>query len=112
MQAQSLVFLMHNILLWGKKKNTVKFQFAYSSFGFSWPWISLVIDLLCMCCRHLVLQLHRYALPPFLSRSTFVIPQVEQHALELFKAACTFCIKNMKKKEKKQRDKRLFNNVC
>lgn len=32
---------------------------------------------------------------PLMSRSTFVISQLEQHDLELFKAACTFCIKNI-----------------
>jgi hypothetical protein len=42
-----------------------------------------------------------------MSHSTFVTTQIEQHDLELFKAACTFCKKkkkqNEKKKEKKQK---------
>lgn len=77
-------------------------------------WVFLALDFpcdpLCMCCRRLVLRLHPYApLPfPFMSRSTFVISQLEQHDLELFKAACTFCIKNMKKKEKKAKRQKVI----
>lgn len=55
---------------------------------------------------------HWYVRPPFMSRSPFVITQIEQHDLELFKAACTFCKKKNNKKLKKKRNKRLFNNVC
>lgn len=41
---------------------------------------------------------------PFMSRSTFVISQLEQHDLELFKAACTFCIKKYEKERKKSKE--------
>lgn len=36
---------------------------------------------------------------------TFVISQLEQHDLELFKAACIFCIKKRKRKKKAKRQK-------
>lgn len=37
---------------------------------------------------------------PFMSHSTFVTTQIEQHDLELFNAACTFCKKKKNIKNK------------
>lgn len=103
MQAQSLIFLMHNILLWGKEK-----EYSQIPMCIFLIWIFLALDFpcdcMCMCCRRLVLQLHRYAVPPFMSHSTFVTSQLEQHDLELFKAACTFCIKKYEKERKKSKE--------
>lgn len=100
-----LDFLMQSILLWGvgnKTKSTFNLHFLHLSF--SWPWISLVT--FCIRATNCRLQVHWYVLPPFMSHSIFVITQIEQHDLELFKAACTFCKKKKKKVKKKRKNKK------
>lgn len=93
----------------GEKKNTTKCQLAYSSFGFSWPWISLVTLCVCAAGAWPCGCINMPPLPfPFMSRSTFVISQLEQHDLELFKAACTFCIKKYEKERKKAKRQKVI----
>lgn len=112
MQAQSLIFFNAQDLTFGGRKriqSNSNLHILHLGFlGLGSPLVTLCVCAAgawpCSCINN--------ALPPFMSRSTFVISQVEQHDPELFKAACIFCIKKNEKERKKQRDKRLFNNVC
>lgn len=86
----------------GGRGNKVKFQFAFPSSEFFLA-LNFPCDILYVCYKLQTLQVHRYVLSPFMSHSTFVITQTEQHDLQLFKAACAFCKKRKNEKEKKQK---------
>lgn len=93
MQAQSLIFFNAQDLTLGEEKriqSNSNLHILHLGFlGLGSPLVTLCVCAAgawpCSCINN--------ALPPFMSRSTFVISQLEQHDLELFKAACIFCIK-------------------
>lgn len=102
MQAQSLIFLNAQYLTLGEEK-----EYSQIPICIFFIWVFLALDFpcdLCMCCRRLPgpAAASICTPSPFMSRSTFVTSQLEQHDLELFKAACTFCIKEKYEKERKK----------
>lgn len=83
-------FLMQSILLFGGE---VKQSQISMCIFFIWVFLGLDFPL-----WHSVCAFHPAdpagaltCSPPFMSHSTFVTTQIEQHDLELFNAACTFC---------------------
>lgn len=83
-------FLMQRILLRGVGGvgiNRSNFNLLFLPLSFPWPWISLVTFYVLQTADSAAASI-RFS--SFYESFNFVITQIEQHDLELFKAACTF----------------------
>lgn len=95
-----LDFLTQSILLfWGKNKTKSNFNLHFLHWSLSRSWISLWHS---VCVLWTADSAGALMCPPSDESFNFCAYTVEQHGLELFKAACTFCKKKKKKWKRKE----------